>query len=434
MSKNKKNIVVLHGVNIVNAGDLGIIHATIQRLIEVFPGSNIKILSPFKEFGAGWKSKYKFSRKIDVSKWGAEEISDFYEVPISGISNKITFLLKFIYLMCFSKIDGLVFNNYFSKKHKLLCVYVNADVFISKGGGFLHDRTGSSGIPPHIFSMLLCLQYKAPLVIYAQSIGPYKSSMGKLFTRYVLNRAKLLLIREDKSIDYIKNELNVINSNTYLTADEAFLLEPANVQIVDEIFNIYSINNTSPTIGYALCNWGFPNSTSPENDKKRYIQETAKSMDSLIEKYNANVLIACHVEKDGIDDDRSTSMQVLESVLNKNNVHLLDVYDDAEIKAIWGQCDLFVGTRMHSNIFALGGGVPTIAISYLHKTNGIMKGLGLEEWVLNIDDFTSEDIISLAKEILENKKLTREVVTERVEIIKNKARLNALKVKELISS
>lgn len=430
MSKKTKNIVVLHGVNILNAGDLGIIHATIQRLVEIFPDFDIKILSPFKVFGIEWKNKYKYSRQVDVKKWGASEVSDFYEVPISGNFNKIKFVFNFIKLMIFSKIDSQIFNGFFSKRHKVLSVYACADVFISKGGGFLHDRTGTSGIPPHIFSMLLCLQYKAPLVIYAQSIGPFKSFFGKLFTKYILNRAKLLLIREGKSINYIKNEMKVDNINTYLTADEAFLLKPEGQSFIEKIFNQYSINNGLPVVGYALCNWGFPNSTTPGDNKARYIDEMAKSMDLLVERYDANILIACHVEKDGIDDDRQTSMQVLNKV--KNKVHLLDVYDDVEIKAIWGECDLFVGTRMHSNIFALSGGVPTIAISYLHKTEGIMQGLGLEDWVLKIDDVSAIDIINLAQKILDEKRLTKEIVLQKVEKIKERACQNALKVKDLI--
>ena len=44
------NITILHGVNCVNAGDLGIIHSTVQRVRDVFPEAEINILSPFKNF------------------------------------------------------------------------------------------------------------------------------------------------------------------------------------------------------------------------------------------------------------------------------------------------------------------------------------------------------------------------------------------------
>ena len=45
----------------------------------------------------------------------------------------------------------------------------------------------------------------------------------------------------------------------------------------------------------------------------------------------------------------------------------------------------FVGTRMHSNIFALSMGVPVLAIGCQPKTSGLMEQLGLGEWTVPID-------------------------------------------------
>ena len=99
---------------------------------------------------------------------------------------------------------------------------------------------------------------------------------------------------------------------------------------------------------------------------------------------------------------------------------------------IWSRCDMFIGTRMHSNIFALAGGVPTIAISYLHKTTGIMEDLGLSDWVIAIEEFTSERAIEMTMRILEQKALTREIISRRVETMKTASRQNARKVRDLI--
>ena len=54
----------------------------------------------------------------------------------------------------------------------------------------------------------------------------------------------------------------------------------------------------------------------------------------------------------------------------------------AALLDIYGQMDLFIGTRMHSNIFALSRDVPVIAIGYQHKTEGIAEMAGLKEWVI----------------------------------------------------
>ncbi len=40
--------------------------------------------------------------------------------------------------------------------------------------------------------------------------------------------------------------------------------------------------------------------------------------------------------------------------------------------------DLFLGTRLHSNIFALVAGVPVVAVAYQYKTFGLMEMIGLK--------------------------------------------------------
>ena len=67
-------------------------------------------------------------------------------------------------------------------------------------------------------------------------------------------------------------------------------------------------------------------------------------------------------------------------------------WSPAELQTAYGQMDLFVGTRLHSNIFALTAGTPVIAIAYYYKTYGIMQMLGLSEWVLDIRTIADQEL------------------------------------------
>ena len=60
--------------------------------------------------------------------------------------------------------------------------------------------------------------------------------------------------------------------------------------------------------------------------------------------------------------------------------------DPTEITGLYASLDFLVGMRFHSVIFALTSYVPSIAIEYHYKARGIMRDLGLEEWVLALDD------------------------------------------------
>jgi colanic acid/amylovoran biosynthesis protein len=55
--------------------------------------------------------------------------------------------------------------------------------------------------------------------------------------------------------------------------------------------------------------------------------------------------------------------------------------------------DIFIGTRMHSNIFALSQVVPVIAIGYQPKTQGILRMVGMEQWNLPIEQVEVQTLI-----------------------------------------
>jgi colanic acid/amylovoran biosynthesis protein len=72
----------------------------------------------------------------------------------------------------------------------------------------------------------------------------------------------------------------------------------------------------------------------------------------------------------------------------------------AILKSIYGRMTVFLGTRMHSNIFAISAGTPVLAIGYLHKTAGIMQMLGLEHWVVDINTVDAALLSSRLAELL----------------------------------
>ena len=69
--------------------------------------------------------------------------------------------------------------------------------------------------------------------------------------------------------------------------------------------------------------------------------------------------------------------------------------------------DYFVGTRMHSNIFATSMAVPTTAIAYEKKTNGIMETVGLQNYVVEINDITAEELYNKVEDMIINEKKIR---------------------------
>ena len=47
-------------------------------------------------------------------------------------------------------------------------------------------------------------------------------------------------------------------------------------------------------------------------------------------------------------------------------------------KAVIGQCDFFIGSRMHACIAALSQGVPCVGVAYSMKFAGVFDTVGME--------------------------------------------------------
>jgi colanic acid/amylovoran biosynthesis protein len=54
--------------------------------------------------------------------------------------------------------------------------------------------------------------------------------------------------------------------------------------------------------------------------------------------------------------------------------------------------DAFLASRMHSAIFAISRGIPTMALAYQPKTIGTFELLGLGEYVREVQDVTGQEI------------------------------------------
>jgi colanic acid/amylovoran biosynthesis protein len=109
------------------------------------------------------------------------------------------------------------------------------------------------------------------------------------------------------------------------------------------------------------------------------------------------------------EDDRVSARRVLANLDDlAGQVVLVDRWVPPPVlKAAYGEMDLFLGTRLHSNIFALTEGVPVLAIGYQYKTRGVMRLLELEDWVLDIDSVTRETLVPLLRRAWAERERTR---------------------------
>ena len=93
---------------------------------------------------------------------------------------------------------------------------------------------------------------------------------------------------------------------------------------------------------------------------------------------------------------------------------LNDDLSPVEIKSLIANCDYFIGTRMHSNIFATSMCIPTIAIAYEKKTNGIMHTIGLDDYIIEMNEITTEKLLSKIRKQEKNSDEIKELLEKRI--------------------
>jgi colanic acid/amylovoran biosynthesis protein len=105
----------------------------------------------------------------------------------------------------------------------------------------------------------------------------------------------------------------------------------------------------------------------------------------------------------------------------------------ADLRARIGGFDLWIGTRMHSCIFATTSGVPTIAIGYEPKVAGYFDLLGLPDLVLNIESVTADQIALLAGRAWRERDILRARLAARLPEVHANALVSARVAAELMA-
>ncbi len=418
-------ILILHGVNYWNAGDLGITISMVRRIREEIPHSQVSMVSIFSNM-------LPKPRKIDVREWGAKEVEYILSYPFNtyyeAFEAPLIAIGSIVFAILYRKFRRKFYFLILGSKKNVIDHFIDADVVISKGGGFLWDK--GKGIPSFILSLhqiFISTLLGKPTILYAQSIGPFKRSWIGKIVKHVLEKTSLILLREPLSLDLLGK---IRGPEVKVTADEGFLLQSAKKERVMEIFVNEGINVSDyPLVGITVRHWSYPFSEDPKGKRSQYIDAIAKTVDYVIRHYNATVFFIPHLVGFWGYNDPDMINEIYEKIKAKHKTKILGTYSAEEIKGLIGESKIFIGTRMHSNIYALEECVPCITISYLPKCEGIMKMLNLEKWVIPVEKVNTKSLIAMVEELWNEKEQIKKKLCLEIPKIREKAKQNARAVK-----
>ncbi len=313
-----------------------------------------------------------------------------------------------------------------------LLEYTESDFIVDLSGDMLTEDYGPHVAYSHFIPILTALFLHKKVFLCAQSIGRFK--ITAFLARYIFKRVEMITVRDGISLRYLES-MGISSESLSMTADMAFLLEPVNGKEIKSIFQRENIPcNKSGFLGVSLSQLveSKYEKNNPHSKETDFRDMFAASLDTICSELDLEVLFVSHVTGPASKkDDRIISRDIQRRMKQKAYV-LEDDYRPEELKGMIGHCTIFLGARMHANIAALSSGIPVTAISYSHKTSGIMEMFGQKNMVCPIESLSPHEMYEKVKFMYTNKDDISSVLNERIGGIRKKAMLNIeLLVKKL---
>ena len=267
----------------------------------------------------------------------------------------------------------------------LLAAYAEADLIVGCPGN-IFASTGRVGKTLVISALTVAygLLLGKPFYVLPQSIGPFRGGWPRWVTAALYRRGRLVFAREPVSFR-VGQELGLAAARLRLAPDLAFALPPVPRAEARSILNRLGLGD-GPRLGVTVINRLLR--TVDDQTWDRYEASVAHALARFMRAYGARVVFLPQVTgPTAREDDREAARRVVAAMGNPPGAVVMDdILPPAVLKALCGEMDAFVATRMHSAIFALSMGVPTLLVEYLAKTRGLAEMLRLEAWRLDLSE------------------------------------------------
>lgn len=277
-------------------------------------------------------------------------------------------------------------------RHAAFDAIRSSDLVVERGGPFM---AGYGSFPnPSLLAYALPLVYARehgiPFALLGESIGPLRGQWAQRVVTGLVADSLVTTLRDRRAAGLLQG-LGVPADSATVSVDNAFWVEPRDTERLTRIRDQHGL-----TSGEFLA---VTVALRPLDQVDGYLEQVASVIDALVPSVFPRAAIVPNLFVPGAPerDDRAVSRHLLSKVADQDSVALVE--DDLpadEMAAFFGSAGVLLGTRLHSLILGLNGGTRVVAVSYGGpKTMGLMELLGLDDFVLHMDRFDTDDAIRL---------------------------------------
>jgi polysaccharide pyruvyl transferase WcaK-like protein len=278
------------------------------------------------------------------------------------------------------------------------------DLLIVSGGGQLDEEWGGPwGHPFSLFKWAVIARLvRVPFVIVSVGAGKTSSSISRMFLGMALRLACYRSFRDVNSRN-IAGKWLARASNDLVIPDLAFSMPSS---ALPSSAGMRSLANAKPIIALSPIAYAKPGSW-PRQDQAvydRYRHQMSQVVSRLVD---SGYFVA--VVWSSVGDDEKVFSEIMDC-LDENSreraakqIFLPSITNWKELAALLEDADFLIASRMHSTILGFLTRTPTIAISFDPKVDWVMQDLGQKTYLLQIADFTADEILRALEDLAQNR-------------------------------
>ncbi len=275
----------------------------------------------------------------------------------------------------------------------------DSNLVIIGGGGLFHDywrADPTSVLSSHHYGVSWCAStallarlHDKPLMIFGVGVGPLETHEGATLTRQVFELAQDATVRDSESHDELER-LGVPESLVTVSADPVFASPAPDPHVRDWAERRLTGVTGRPLLGVCPRGW------SVDVAQSDWLKTVAEGVTRFANAHEAGVVVIPFSDLDEDAADDTVVAHALAATLSTDGPVLeIGVPEDApNARALLGRCDLVLGMRLHSVIFAALEGTPLVGLAYDPKVRRTLSALGARSSCLELHDLDPDRLLS----------------------------------------
>ena len=265
------------------------------------------------------------------------------------------------------------------------------------GGGLIQDRTSVYNLPMYAIYVLAARLFGLKIIGWGIGVEPLDTRLGKLLARLICGSSAYFSVR-DAGAKGLLTQAGVPANKITVTADPAFLFKPPErprVQPSDQPVIAFCLRDLPDNRPGLNLHYLLPISVRrklrlrTDGNVERtaaFAQSVAYGVKTCVGELGARVVFVPLWP--GRDDRMARAvMHAAElSGVPADAMRMAEVEAVAsEVASVVSKADMLVSMRLHALIFGARAGVPILAMAYARKMRGVMRLLGSERWVIEVE-------------------------------------------------